>query len=763
LSIVIDRSPVNAVPRDISGLQSLIQDAARLAFSYEMLKEAWSIRDQIRPADAALDRQWHGWLGFCFLSSYAVARADPTRPADEAELAQLRAVFAEDVVKEVVLQYYGGHDAQRSAPVAHHDPDDERVLAALAGSHDTRDLLTVPAGGDAGDETPWTWELHRVGTSALVLAATPTRPHAQKLAVKVIVPAYLQWAEIRAATKERGRHTAMSDALPRLYAATEAIIVSSFVEGATFAELIAERDAALHGQRGTGAQGVSFARASWLRVVQALDVLDRDLPGLGHGDLNPSNVIFRGLTLDAATHVPGLQDAGPAVFVDLGPSHLLGGNPAPGSQALSHLSSYASPELVNPGGTAVDRQKADLYGLGDLLLDCLVPEADADGVGERIDAVYRYSFELGQLVDTLRSHDPDLRTAVHRAPGEPFAWSSFAASAARILAAAEALGGTGLTAFRSRRVLIRSLASDPDVTGHGTGARERAATLGSRERWTVNWLRASRYAAGVIGSVLVGLIAFWTVGCDVPFLGVWLCDLDAAVDTLFPPGETDTVYRVTVVAVALSWLLAAHHYYVRIFALLRPGLCRPLPWARTCEVACRVMAAPAYLLFVGIVRPELWWLWSGAAGILAAVNNWVFARFLRSMAQHLRRTATGSPSADSLSATAHRIEMRLGSEFGSWWIQMGLYGLSCLIGIPALLAVYGRGAEAGLPFIATALNLAMLYRNCSEVGGKAPQIRATGARAIAGHLRLQAAAAAPAPTPAPVPAPAPAPTGSSGS
>src|SRR6185503_7898582 len=107
---------------------------------------------------------------------------------------------------------------------------------------------------------------------------------------------------------------------------------------------------------------VRFARAYWLPVVRALAELDRRGKVAGHGDLNPSNVIFRdhpdpvaeiggrtalararglvpapprGLWPLVRDRLRGFTQSGPpppvddpgsanAVFVDLGPSLLLG-------------------------------------------------------------------------------------------------------------------------------------------------------------------------------------------------------------------------------------------------------------------------------------------------------------------------------------------------------------------------------------------------------------------------------------------------------
>lgn len=805
-----------AIPEAVSGLQSLIEDAAQLSARYGDLTNAWRREQGISRGADDERRLWRGWLGFCVLSAYVAGFADPARPPDHRELDFLRAIFADGAVEEVVLRYYATRpddgtatEHGRAEPIAHHSEDDRRVLTSISSADATLGLLPRP-----GQPSSWTWQLHRVGTSALVLAATPgsTRTMRRKVAVKVIAPPYLQWEEIRRAAKESGSFNVDSDALARNYGATEAMLVTSFVEGPTLTEVMATRDTALGapgapddgGRAGPSARysvadGVRFAHAYWLPVVRSLAVLHADLPGTGHGDLNPSNVIFSRHAVPAATsdddlasdvealglarrrkahprqwvagRVKDVTLTGPvdqsghrrvkAVLVDLGPSHLLRGNPGSGRQSVSHLSRYTAPELLEPGGLGGDRQRADLYSLGDLLLDALVPGQDDDG--ERVESVYRYSFELGQLVDSLRSHDPELRTAVHQRPGQPLDWSAFLDQVERILVAADTFDGTGLRPYSLLNILRLPLASDVDLTAGRTGPEDRAATLGSREAWPINWFRLSRaFATFLVGTIAFGVLVYSTVGCDSPLAG-GLCTADEVYDgtTELLGLDNGTALRLGVLGVAMTWLLVAHMYYCRIFAQLRPYLCDRLRWRLASEVTIRVVAAPSYVLVVVcLVWPRSWWLLSALVAFIAGANNWFFTRFLGSAVDWLRENATGPPSRDSLASAANAVETFVEREYGMWWLLMTIYGAACLA-MGAGLEVYRRslrgagmtttevsdamtGFEFALILIVVVVNLVMLYRNCSEMGQKAPQVRANGARAIAGYLRLDRAGKQPA-------------------
>jgi serine/threonine protein kinase len=793
-----------AIPGAASGLQNLIQDAAQLSARYDDLTEEWRREQGVYRAPDDDRRLWRGWLGFCVLSAYVAGFADPARPPDDRELGFLRAIFADDSVQEVVLRYYASRPGDRSddesgpEPIAHRTQDDGRVLTSIANADATLGLLPGPA----GEPTSWTWQLHRVGTSALVLAATPDGDGARrKLAVKVIAPPYLRWEDIRRAAKESGRLSVESEALARNYGATEAMLVTSFVEGPTLTEVMADRDARLRASGGDDGgrtrrysedDGVRFALAYWLPVVRSLAVLHADLPGTGHGDLNPSNVILSGhampstaeaealglaqrrkprpgqwvvgrvkeVTLTGPVDRLGRRDA-KAVLVDLGPSHLLHANPGSGLQSVSHLSRYTAPELLEPGSKSGDRQRADLYSLGDLLLDALVPGQDDDG--DRVERVYRHSFELGQLVDSLRSYDPSLRTAVHQRPGRPLDWSEFVDQVERILMAADTFGGTGLRKYSLLGVFRAPGVSEVDLATGRTGPEDRAATLGSRETWPINWFRFSRaFVTFLVGTIASGVLVYSTVGCDSPF-GGGLCTADDLYEgtTELLGLDNGTVLRLGVLAVAVTWVLAGHLYYVRIFAQLRPALCHRLRWRLVSEITIRVAAAPAYaLVLVCLIWPTTWWLLSALVAFIAGANNWFFTRFLGSAVDWLRQSARGPAPRDSLASAANAVEAFVEREYGMWWLLMTVYGVACLA-MGAGLEIFRRGLRSGdmtsaevadavtgfefaLIVMVVVVNLVMLYRNCSEMGQKAPQVRANGARAIAGYLRLDQAGKRPA-------------------
>jgi hypothetical protein len=252
-----------------------------------------------------------------------------------------------------------------------------------------------------------------------------------------------------------------------------------------------------------------------------------------------------------------------------------------------------------------------------------------------------------------------------------------------------------------------------------------------------------------------------TVGCDSPIAG-GLCTADEIYEgtTELLGLDNGTALRLGVLAVALTWVLAAHLYYCRIFAQLRPGLCHCLRWRLVSETTIRFVAAPSYVfVLICLIWPRTWWLLSALVAFIAGANNWFFTRFLGSAVDWLRENARGPAPRDSLASAANAVEAFVEREYGMWWLLMTIYGVACLA-MGAGLEIFRQGLRNGdmtsaevadavtgfefaLLLIVVVVNLVMLYRNCSEMGQKAPQVRANGARAIAGYLRLDQAAKRP--------------------
>src|SRR6185503_13950261 len=99
---------------------------------------------------------------------------------------------------------------------------------------------------------------------------------------------------------------------------------------------------------------------------------------------------------------------------------------------------------------------------------------------------------------------------------------------------------------------------------------ERDATLGSRERWTVNWFRLSRASAAFFAvTIAFGLLTYSFIGCD-GIVESPICPFEDIVQRIVEPENMPgaSAYGLGVLAVAVTWLLAAHFYYIRIFAQL---------------------------------------------------------------------------------------------------------------------------------------------------------------------------------------------------
>lgn len=272
-----------------------------------------------------------------------------------------------------------------------------------------------------------TLRFHQAGTTSFILRCSSPDAGRDVFALKCLHGTFQDNLNITQATerylKDVGEPTLPVSGVPKVYGSTRRAILMEFIEGIRLSTWIsglqnvlgkaaADRGLAsiLNTRRDrTDTVEIRLRIREATRIVsevvdllESLSQLDRPL---SHLDISTDNII-----LDFGSSDISLS------LVDFGRNYLLTeripGFAGKGATERSRSAPELSEEAIATGtGLAYSSQhaKIDIYALGYVLLDVLVPPTTAGGDGNRIDTLYKVLPLLAQFLDDLIAPPPHLR------------------------------------------------------------------------------------------------------------------------------------------------------------------------------------------------------------------------------------------------------------------------------------------------------------------------------------------------------------------
>jgi serine/threonine protein kinase len=552
-------------------------------------------------------------------------------------------------------------------------------------------------------------EVHRIGTTSLLLSAPATFPDPKTYILKLVHFQFQDLKPIREAT--RGYYDAVKaagkpDIGVEVVASGDGWVVQELIPGLTLAENMAHErardDFDLVRDRGRLLRDVFMPVLGTLAQLQGR--------GVTHGDLNPSNIILQDTSAPDDHTGLGLAAGRTRVrFIDLGPNFLA-------AEAIGRVRSpdaeYVAPEVRKLApDKLIPKPSADLYSLGLLLPLCLgiapeefrrgrIPDdllkgspllarVMADLADPKADARLT---TLGRGMRTraglgdLRKHLLELDACLTKREGEPAGGRQVAATVVKSVQVIRnpSKGLTDLSAAMSKLDL-------PDA---------------SEYRYLARWAKCALAAFRVILlAVALNLWARYGRGTGVEPL-TWSADqLRAALSAIgvgFDP-SMNSAYNQTC-AVGASFAGAIYAFYRNAFELADLHRCEPRSHlAQAAEVMMRlqtVLVVPFVL--VGLTLAPSTWIWLSAAGIAMVAATSAIVRQRQS--EVIRHVTDRLDPADRL-ATAYWDGFSDPSARLWQWVPMLLYVSAGYAALGVALAVdYGEDL-AIYALLVTAVNV----------------------------------------------------------
>lgn len=351
--------------------------------------------------------------------------------------------------------------------------------------------------------------------------------------------------------------------------------------------------------------------------------------GVGHGDLNPSNIILQERNKANAGIVsrnPSSQFV--ARFIDMG-RNLLAASTVGRVRAAD--SAFVAPEVIKqPVEEKEVAPSADYYSLGQLLVTCL-GYAGHEGFYQLPERAYAEQPQLIRHASRLVHENPEARVAyVDTLDGESGSEPRLYRLSDKLLAAVEVLrniergplGQEGSTASAQIKLLLESIVGALN-TGFQSFRLLSSMVKKRQARTGYDTITASRLVVATLG------YAF----------GVFLLVYSALIDTSNDPlplftrvfeslgykGEHPYVnWQIRIVAA--SFLVAAFQYTSRVFGGITFWYTNAARWTRTTsELTLWLMTVvvPILLCFTLFGKPALWPLCTALGLVVVNANNFI--------------------------------------------------------------------------------------------------------------------------------------------
>jgi hypothetical protein len=568
-----------------------------------------------------------GFLGFARLTMIGlrIAAERVSQEAPVQEIGEMQALLADDQVREL---FY---------------------------------LLYKPPGRNGTAGSYWkgldldSLEIHRVGTTSIILRCRVASLGGEIRALKCLLFPYSQIAGIADATR-RYAQDYPSGEVPctvHVYASSDKWILMDFAAGPTLAEFLTEKRWPAAGSDGSS---VSAIRVDLLASIgpQLLDALHQlHAAGFEHRDLNPSNIIV--VTKPDIRQPDGKVQRGVIerlILIDLGRNYLFTRQTG---VAEHREARFVAPEVKDDKPVAI----SDVYSLGMILVEVADPEGVLDGVIP--DGLYRYAPYMAKFAEDLIDGNPDNRLLIFGQGFGPDIYDGLRAVYADLLKLLIADERAMIRPGRTRQFLELFLPSSRQVGRRFLIWRETRSAHPAIDQYS-----------GYLLAWSVVCTASWYAMCTVALVwGLRDVGVDATPTALtaveqfthsgsWLPGVADWRFSLQSALLAFSIAMAGARFYQNVLASLTA---RVLPGrlALWTEVFLRYIsfAVLAPGLFGNLVEPH-WWPWLSAVGFVPVVIT-CFLSYTTAR-HHLKQ-------AKELSTVPTVVDPSLES-FGQWWTSM---------------------------------------------------------------------------------------------
>lgn len=268
------------------------------------------------------------------------------------------------------------------------------------------------------------WEtlrLHRVGTTSMIFRLERDHAPTQRLVLKVSHVLFTTVGPMASATKSYAadwqRISIDCPYIVRVWASGVGWVLEDFIDGPTLREFIDAYD------RESDENPLLTRSQAYLAVLEAVAALHRISRGVGHGDLNPSNIILQsreashpaiGNTYARTTYAARLIDMGRNLLA----SDTIG-------RVRSVDAKYVAPEVISmPPRERHVPFSADYYSLGHLLALCYGYSGN-DGFYYLDENIYRNVPEVAKVAVRLLDESPARRVGYIKSLLHPAADKSF--------------------------------------------------------------------------------------------------------------------------------------------------------------------------------------------------------------------------------------------------------------------------------------------------------------------------------------------------
>jgi serine/threonine protein kinase len=508
-------------------------------------------------------------------------------------------------------------------------------------------------------------EVHRVGTTSVILKCRVDSLGGEARALKCLLFPYSQIQGIASATR-RYATDYPSGQVPctvHIYASTDKWILMDFAAGLTLAEFLSrERRRADAGTgRAGGTPGLDGSSVAAIRTdllaslgPQLLDAAQQlHAAGFEHRDLTPSNIIV--MTKPDIHQPNGKVQRGAVerlVLIDLGRNYLFTRQADVGENREAR---FVAPEVKDDKPAA----SSDIYSLGMILVEVTDPEGSLDGVIP--DSLYRYAPYMARFVEDLIDASPDNRLLIFGQGIGPDLYDGLRAIFADLLKILAADKPALIKPGRVRQFLELFLPSSRQV-GHRLRLwRETRSAHPAIEYYSgylLGWSVACTAAWYVIFTVVV-LWGLHDVGVDATPTAITVAERFTRSGSWLP-AVPDWRFSLQSALLGFSIGMAGARFYQNFFAGLtaRRLAGRRAFWTEVFLRGASFCGLPP-ILFGNIVEPR-WWPWLCAIGFV-----WPTATsFLSySQARHCLKRARG------LSTVSASLDPSL-EGFGQWWTSM---------------------------------------------------------------------------------------------